>query len=119
MVVLGHIQQMTNEVPIIKQILPFVKTPANLAIQAVEMTPLVLVGKNFDNFTGASRDAVRIAEVRGRVAVGTIILGSISMLNLTGVLTGGYHPDRNIRKTTTVSRFSTILYKNTRYRYLH
>ena len=38
---------MTNEVPILKQILPFVKTPANLAIQAVEMTPLGIVGKNW------------------------------------------------------------------------
>ena len=96
--VLGHIQQMTNQVPILKQILPFVKTPSNLAIQAVEMTPLGILGKNFDNFTGASRDAVRIAEVRGRLAVGTIILGSISMLNLTGAITGGYHPDKAIRK---------------------
>ena len=89
---------MTNQVPILKQILPFVKTPSNLAIQAVEMTPLGILGKNFDNFTGASRDAVRIAEVRGRLAVGTIILGSISMLNLTGAITGGYHPDKAIRK---------------------
>ena len=31
----------------LKQILPFVKTPANLAIQAIEMTPLGLVGKNW------------------------------------------------------------------------
>ena len=30
---------------LLKQILPFVKTPSNLAIQAVEMTPLGLVGK--------------------------------------------------------------------------
>ena len=62
------------------------------------MTPLGLVGKNWKHATGTSRDAVRIAEVRGRVAVGTAILGTVSMLNLTGVLTGGYHPDRNIRK---------------------
>ena len=97
--VLGYIQRITNEVPVIKQILPFVKTPANLAIQALEMTPLGIVGKkNWSNFTGSSRDAVRIAEVRGRVAVGTIILGSISMLNMTGVITGGYHPDKNIRR---------------------
>ena len=33
--ILGYIQRITNEVPIIKQILPFVKTPANLAIEAV------------------------------------------------------------------------------------
>ena len=97
--VLGYIQRITNEVPVIKQVLPFVKTPANLAIQALEMTPLGIVGKkNWSNFTGSSRDAVRIAEVRGRVAVGTIILGSITFLNYTGVITGGYHPDKNIRR---------------------
>ena len=96
--VLGYIQRITNEVPIIKQILPFVKTPANLAIQAIEMTPLGLVGKNWKHATGTSRDAVRIAEVRGRVAVGTIILGSMSMMNLTGMFTGGYHPDKNIKR---------------------
>ena len=89
---------MVNEVPILKQILPFVKTPANLAIQAIEMTPLGLVGKNWKHFTGASRDAVRIAEVRGRVAVGTTILSSIALLNLTGIITGGYHPDKNVRR---------------------
>ena len=96
--VLGHIQQMTNKMPILKQILPFVKTPANLAIQAIEMTPFGLVGKNWKHTTGTSRDAVRIAEVRGRVAVGTTILGSIAMLNLTGAITGGFHPDKNIRR---------------------
>ena len=96
--VLSYIQRFTNELPIAKQILPFVKTPANLAIQAIEMTPLGLVGKNWKHTTGASRDAVKIAEVRGRVAVGTVVLGSISMLNLTGTITGGYHPDKNIKR---------------------
>ena len=96
--VLGYIQRITNEVPIIKQILPFVKTPANLAIQAIEMTPLGITGKNWKHFTGTSRDAVRIAEVRGRVAVGTTILSTISLLNLTGIITGGYHPDKEIRR---------------------
>ena len=95
---LAYIQRMVNEVPILKQILPFVKTPANLAIQAIEMTPAGLVGKNWKHFTGASRDAVRIAEVRGRVAVGTTILSSIALLNLTGIITGGYHPDKNVRR---------------------
>ena len=95
---LGYLQRIVNDVPILKQILPFVKTPANLAIQAIEMTPAGLVGKNWKHATGASRDAIRIAEVRGRVAVGTIILGSVTMLNMTGVLTGGYHPDKNIKR---------------------
>ena len=40
--VLGYIQNMVNSAPILKQILPFVKTPSNLALQALEMTPEVL-----------------------------------------------------------------------------
>ena len=96
--ILGKVQQITNEVPIMKQILPFVKTPSNLALQALEMTPLGLVGKNWKHTTGASRDAIRIAEVRGRVAVGTAILGLASLLSISGSITGGYHPDKNIRR---------------------
>ena len=96
--ILGKVQQITNEVPIMKQILPFVKTPANLALQAIEMTPLGLVGKNWKHTTGASRDAVRIAETRGRVAVGTGILSFASLLSISGLITGGYHPDKNVRR---------------------
>ena len=103
--ILEKVQQITNEVPIMKQILPFVKTPANLAIQAVEMTPLGLFGKNWDNVTGKTRDAVRIAETRGRLAVGTGILGLASMLSLSGSITGGYHPDPEIRKQQQSSGF--------------
>ena len=96
--ILGYIQNMVNEVPILKQIMPFVKTPANLAMQAVEMTPLGLVGKNWKYATGKSSDALRIAEVRGRVAMGTGILSLAALLSYTGLITGGYHPDRNIKR---------------------
>ena len=34
--VLGYVQNMVNSAPILKQILPFVKTPSNLAIQALK-----------------------------------------------------------------------------------
>ena len=96
--VLGYIQNAVNEAPWLKQILPFVKTPSNLALQAIERSPLGFVGKNFDNFTGASRDAVRIAETRGRMAMGTAILGAISLYTMSGNITGGYHPDKNVRE---------------------
>ena len=38
--VLGKFQEAVNEAPILKLIVPFIKTPANLAIQAIEKTPL-------------------------------------------------------------------------------
>ena len=43
--VLGHIQQNDKQDAYYKTNLPFVKTPANLAIQAIEMTPLGITGK--------------------------------------------------------------------------
>ena len=97
--VLGKVQDATNEAPFLKQVLPFVKTPSNLAIQAIERTPLSLFGKETrSNFTGASRDARRIAETRGRIATGTVLLGSIAMYTQSGNITGGYHPDPSIRE---------------------
>ena len=84
---------------LLKQILPFVKNTCKLSNTSSRNDTIRFSWvKTLKHLTGTSRDAVRIAEVRGRVAVGTTILGSVSMLNLTGVLTGGYHPDRNIRK---------------------
>jgi hypothetical protein len=96
--ILGHVQSIVNEAPILKQVLPFVKTPANLAIQAIERSPLGIVGKNWENFSGKSRDAYKIAETRGRVAVGTAILTSAALLNYAGLITGGFHPDKSIRQ---------------------
>jgi hypothetical protein len=96
--ILGHVQSIVNEAPILKMVLPFVKTPANLAIQAIERSPLGVFGKNWENFSGSSRDAYKIAETRGRIAVGTAILTSTALLNFAGLITGGYHPDKSIRQ---------------------
>ena len=94
---LGKIQEAVNEAPILKQILPFIKTPANLAIQAIERTPFGIMGKNWKHFSGKSADAVRIAETRGRFALGSAILVSASILSINGRITGGGHPDKAIR----------------------
>ena len=96
--VLGKLQEAVNEAPILKLIVPFIKTPANLAIQAVERTPLGVFGKNWKHFAGHSGDAVRIAETRGKVALGTTILGISAMLANSGMITGGGHPDKSIRR---------------------
>lgn len=107
--VLAKIQEAVQEAPILKQVLPFIKTPANLAIQAIERTPFGIMGKNWKNFTGASKDAVRIAETRGRFAIGSSILVASSILALNGRITGGGHPDkaiRNIQKQEGIQPYS-------------
>jgi len=108
---LGFVQNMVNEAPILKQILPFVKTPSNLALQAIERSPLGIFGKNFENFTGSSRDAVRIAETRGRVAMGTTLLGATALYTMSGNITGGYHPDKNIREIQQSQGFVEYAFK--------
>ena len=110
--VLGFIQNGVNSAPILKQILPFVKTPSNLALQALQRSPLGAMGKNnWDNFTGASRDPRKIAETRGRVAIGTTILGATSMLVVSGNITGGYHPDPSIRELQQSQGFAEYSFK--------
>ena len=110
--VLGAVQNVVNQAPILKQILPFVKTPSNLALQAIERSPLGIFGKkNWSNFTGSSRDAVRIAETRGRVAVGTTILGLTALYTMTDNITGGYHPDPNIRELQQAKGFQPYSFK--------
>ena len=110
--VLGFVQNGVNSAPILKQILPFVKTPSNLAIQALQRSPFGAFGKNnWDNFTGASRDPRKIAETRGRVAIGTTILGATSMLVMSGNITGGYHPDPSIRELQQSQGFAEYSYK--------
>lgn len=108
---LGAVQNVVNEAPILKQILPFVKTPSNLALQAIERSPLGIFGKNWENFTGASKDAVKIAETRGRVAVGTTILGLTALYTMTDNITGGYHPDPNIRQLQQAKGFQPYSFK--------
>ena len=116
---LGKIQEAVNEAPILKQVLPFIKTPANLALQAIERTPIGIFGKNWKHFTGASADAVRIAEVRGRTTVGTAILLSGSILAMNGRITGGYSTDKAIRNAQKNEGFQPYSIKigNTWYEY--
>jgi hypothetical protein len=96
--VLGKFQQAVNDAPVLKLAVPFIKTPANLAIQAVEKTPLGIFGKNWKHFKGHSGDVVRIAETRGRVVLGSTILFTSALLANSGIITGGGHPDKSIRR---------------------
>ena len=98
--VLGKIQEATNEAPFLKQIIPFVKTPSNLAIQAVQRTPFALAKKSIrdDYLFGTSKNAEQIAAIRGRITTGSILLLSIATYSMSGNITGGYHPDPSIRE---------------------
>lgn len=106
-----YVQNMTNKFPIMKQIIPFVRTPANLMLNVVDRTPLGFMRKNFrDDFIGRN-GTERMAQARGGMATGTVLLTLGSILHREGIITGsqgqlageGYTKSqdlRNLRKNT-------------------
>lgn len=83
-----RISDTTNEYPILKQILPFTKTPVNLMLNVVDRTPLGFLRKNYrDDFFGVN-GAERMAQARGQMAVGMALMTYASMLYREGYITG-------------------------------
>ena len=83
-----RVQDLANDFPVLKQIIPFIRTPANLMLNVVDRTPLGFIRKNFrDDFIGRN-GAERMAQARGGMATGTVLLTLGSILHREGVITG-------------------------------
>ena len=83
------VQDMSNAHPWLKQIIPFVRTPVNLMLNVVDRTPLALMRKQFrDDFTGASGNPYRTAQVRGQLATGSSLITLASIMANEGMITG-------------------------------
>ena len=76
-----QVQDITNKYPIFKQVLPFVRTPINLFKATMDRIPVAgLLRKEFrDDFVGRSGNAYRMAEARGKQAIG---LATMTMAGL-------------------------------------
>ena len=86
--VFKRFQAMANDYPIIKQIIPFVRTPVNLMLNVVDRTPLGFVRKNFrDDFFGRN-GAERMAQARGGLATGYVLMTLASIMHREGMITG-------------------------------
>ena len=91
-----HLQQFVNELPALKVILPFIRTPVNLQKEAWQRTPLISslsseVREAF-NAGGASRDNVIAKNIMG----GTFMAGT-GYLALQGIITGAGTGDPQTR----------------------
>ena len=83
-----RVQDIANDFPILKQIIPFIRTPANLMLNVVDRTPLGFMRKNFrEDFIGRN-GSERMAQARGGMATGTVLLTLGSILHREGVITG-------------------------------
>ncbi len=83
-----RISDTTNQYPILKQILPFTRTPVNLMLNVVDRTPLGFVRRKYrDDFMG--RNGVeRMAQARGQQATGFALMLYASYLYRDGIITG-------------------------------
>jgi hypothetical protein len=81
-------QDIVNEYPILRQIVPFVRTPVNLMLNIVDRTPLGLIRKEYrNNFLGRN-GASKMAQARGQMVTGTALIVYASMLYREGYITG-------------------------------
>jgi hypothetical protein len=71
-----NVQDLVNKYPILKQVMPFVRTPMNLFKATSDRLPVAgLLRKEFrDDFLGKSGNPYRMAEARGKQAVGVALL---------------------------------------------
>ena len=83
-----RVQDIANNYPIVKQIIPFVRTPVNLMLNVVDRTPLGFIRRNFrDDFFGRN-GAERMAQARGGLATGYTLMTMASIMHKEGMITG-------------------------------
>ena len=84
--------------PLGKQIVPFIRTPANIFAYQLEQLPLTNRFSTQYQDAIASEDPLRIAEYEGRQAVGAITVATVAPLAMSGVVTGNYPLDPKERQ---------------------
>jgi len=98
------ISNASNNNPLVRLVVPFVRTPANIIQHVIDRTPLGAL--SFSNREGFnilrkelfSADPTVKADAIGRLMTGSALLTSGYMLALQGKITGGGPSDRNKRK---------------------
>jgi hypothetical protein len=98
--IMKRIADLTNEYPIMKQIIPFTRTPMNLMLNVVDRTPLGFIRKSYrDDFFGLN-GAERMAQARGQLATGFALTMLANKLVAEGQITGSQGQIRGEKTTT-------------------
>jgi hypothetical protein len=80
------VQRFARDHPVVKVVLPFIRTPTNLAAYAIERTPLAFASKRLrDNLKagGAKGDLAR-----AKLSIGTAFSAAIATMAAEGLITG-------------------------------
>ena len=95
-----RVGDLTNEFPILKQIIPFTRTPMNLMLNVVDRTPLGFLRQTYrDDFFGRM-GTQRMAQARGQLATGFALTMLANKLVAEGAITGSQGQIRGEKTTT-------------------
>lgn len=82
------IQNLTNQHPWMKLIIPFVRTPTNIIVAGVQRTPLLRrLSKTLDEQLKSSDPSV-VARAKGKIAMGHALWGAAITAAMSGTITG-------------------------------
>ena len=91
------VQSAVNQVPILRQIMPFVRTPVNIMRAVWERSPLGIFRKQFREELKSADKTIRASAV-GKQAMGAAIFTSAIVLAWNGMITGGVPKDKAKRR---------------------
>lgn len=95
--VASQIQKLAIDYPLIRFVIPFVRTPINILSQTYQHFPAIgMTSKRYRADIQAG--GVRAAQARGRQAVGTALVGMAGYLAASGYITGAGPSDPRIRR---------------------
>lgn len=92
-----NIQDISNNNPLFKAILPFVRTPSNLVYDAIDHLPFLAktAARNREALKQGGREA---ALVHGRQMFGSMVMASVAFLATDGTVTGAAPTDPKLRE---------------------
>ena len=93
----GEIQKLANKVPVLRQVLPFIRTPWNLVTDVAVRTPGIAHLSPSVRAALNSPDPVIKAKAKGKLAVGATLWSSAAAFALEGKITGSGPADPKVR----------------------
>ena len=91
------VQSAVNQVPVLRQIMPFVRTPVNIARAVWDRSPLGIFRKQFREELFSNNPTIK-AQAVGKQVMGGALFTSAIVLAWNGLITGGVPRDKNIRR---------------------
>lgn len=107
----SDVQNMTNKHPVLKLVLPFVRTPANIMKATLQRTPVLQFMSKTLREDLTSGVPSRVASARGKIATGVMVYSAAAFLAAEGKITGSGPRDPALRARLMETGWRPFSYK--------